>query len=32
METTFICVALLSCNGGVIWKISYVRYKLAQVL
>lgn len=32
LETTFVCVAPLVANSGVVWKSSHVRYKLQKVL
>lgn len=32
LETTFVCVALLTGNSGVTWFSSYVRHKLSRVL
>ncbi|UDG79738.1 DNA mismatch repair endonuclease MutH [Candidatus Steffania adelgidicola] len=32
LETTFVCVAPLTGNSGVIWETSHVRYKLARIL
>lgn len=32
LETTFVCVAPLTGNSGVIWENSHVRHKLARVL
>jgi len=32
LETTFVCVAPLVANSGVIWQSSHVRYKLQKVL
>ncbi len=32
LETTFVCVAPLTGNTGVIWETSHVRHKLARVL
>ncbi|KAB8305289.1 DNA mismatch repair endonuclease MutH [Erwinia endophytica] len=32
LETTFVCVAPLTGNTGVVWQTSHVRHKLARVL
>lgn len=32
LETTFVCVAPLTGNSGVVWESSHVRYKLRRVL
>jgi len=32
LETTFVCVAPLTGNSGVVWQTSHVRHKLARVL
>lgn len=32
LETTFVCVAPLMNNSGVIWQTSYVKHKLSKVL
>ncbi|VAX76562.1 DNA mismatch repair protein MutH [Serratia symbiotica] len=32
LETTFVCVAPLTCNSGITWTNSHVRSKLARVL
>lgn len=32
LETTFVCVAPLTGNSGVVWETSHVRHKLARVL
>lgn len=32
LETTFVCVAPLTGNTGVVWETSHVRYKLKRVL
>ncbi|QKJ88500.1 DNA mismatch repair protein MutH [Paramixta manurensis] len=32
LETTFVCVAPLTGNTGVVWETSHVRHKLARVL
>lgn len=32
LETTFVCVAPLTGNSGVIWETSHVKHKLARVL
>ena len=32
LETTFVCVAPLTGNSGVVWKTSHVRHKLKRVL